>query len=229
MTAFTGAQLRQSTNFVIFLGPAIILLAMFFVAPVFVDIFIAFTDMGRTLQITEFTTENFERMFSGDRRLSSTLALTFVYVLGTLAIFNVTFGLILALVTTAIPDKAGGFFRAVWLLPRMSPSVVYALLWAWVAGPTERGLMNQVLSGMLGLPPEPTRVDWTKIVFHALTIKGIYGREIFETWYKMIVLLQNGLDVRGVITHRFPAEDFANGFAAMRSGTSGKIVLDWTA
>ena len=82
--------------------------------------------------------------------------------------------------------------------------------------------------GMLGLPSGPTQVDWTKIVFHALTIKGIYGREIFETWYKMIVLLQNGLDVRGVITHRLSADNFADGFAAMRSGSSGKIVLDWT-
>ncbi len=83
--------------------------------------------------------------------------------------------------------------------------------------------------GMLGLPPGKTPVDWAKIVLRALTIKGIYGREIFETWYKMIVLIQNGLDVRGVITHRIPAERFAEGFDAMRSGACGKVVLDWGA
>ncbi|MEL6126692.1 MAG: L-threonine 3-dehydrogenase, partial [Pseudomonadota bacterium] len=59
-------------------------------------------------------------------------------------------------------------------------------------------------------------------------IKGVYGREIFETWYKMIAMLQNGLDVSKIITHRFPADDFERGFAAMRSGSSGKVVLDWT-
>lgn len=80
---------------------------------------------------------------------------------------------------------------------------------------------------MLGLPAGKTAVDWSRIVFKALTIKGVYGREIFETWYKMIAMLENGLDVRAVITHRFPAERFADGFAAMRSGPSGKVVLDW--
>ena len=81
---------------------------------------------------------------------------------------------------------------------------------------------------MLGIPPGKSPVDWTRIVFKAITIKGVYGREIFETWYKMIAMLQNGLDVSKVITHRFKAADFAQGFAAMKSGTSGKVVLDWT-
>jgi threonine 3-dehydrogenase len=71
-------------------------------------------------------------------------------------------------------------------------------------------------------------VDWSRIVFKAITIKGVYGREIFETWYKMIAMLENGLDVRRVITHRFRADDFAAGFEAMLSGKSGKVVLDWT-
>ena len=137
----------------LFLGPACVLLFMFFIAPVVVDIFVAFTDMGRSLRITEFTTANFERMLTGDSRIAPTLALTFVYVFLTLAVFNVTFGLLLALTTTALPDRQGGFFRAVWLLPRMSPSVVYALLWAWVIGPTDRGLVNQVLVGFMGLEP----------------------------------------------------------------------------
>ena len=81
---------------------------------------------------------------------------------------------------------------------------------------------------MLGIPPGKSPVDWSRIVFKAITIKGVYGREIFETWYKMIAMLQNGLDVSGVITHRFHARDFAKGFAAMKSGSSGKVVLDWT-
>ncbi|MEL6426462.1 MAG: L-threonine 3-dehydrogenase [Pseudomonadota bacterium] len=81
---------------------------------------------------------------------------------------------------------------------------------------------------MLGIPPGKSPVDWSRIVFKAITIKGVYGREIFETWYKMIAMLQNGLDVSKIITHRFPADDFERGFAAMRSGSSGKVVLDWT-
>jgi threonine 3-dehydrogenase len=81
---------------------------------------------------------------------------------------------------------------------------------------------------ILGIPARPAPVDWTKIVFKLLTIKGIYGRQMFETWHKMIAMLQSGLDVRKVVTHRLPASDFARGFEIMRSGQSGKIVLDWT-
>ncbi|MEM9639631.1 MAG: L-threonine 3-dehydrogenase [Pseudomonadota bacterium] len=81
---------------------------------------------------------------------------------------------------------------------------------------------------MLGIPPGQSPVDWSRIVFKAITIKGVYGREIFETWYKMIAMLQNGLDVSKVITHRFSVDDFEAGFAAMKSGSSGKVVLDWT-
>jgi threonine 3-dehydrogenase len=81
---------------------------------------------------------------------------------------------------------------------------------------------------LLGIPPGKSPVDWSRIVFKAITIKGVYGREIFETWYKMIAMLQNGLDVSGVITHRFGVDDFEQGFAAMKSGQSGKVVLDWT-
>lgn len=80
---------------------------------------------------------------------------------------------------------------------------------------------------MLGIPAGTSVVDWRRIVFKSITIKGVYGREIFETWYKMIAMLENGLDVRRVITHRFPVDRFEEGFAAMRSGASGKVVLDW--
>ncbi|MBL4767189.1 MAG: L-threonine 3-dehydrogenase [Rhodobacteraceae bacterium] len=81
---------------------------------------------------------------------------------------------------------------------------------------------------LLGIPPGKSPVDWSRIVFKAITIKGVYGREIFETWYKMIAMLENGLDVSDVITHRFGVDDFEQGFAAMKSGQSGKVVLDWT-
>ncbi len=80
---------------------------------------------------------------------------------------------------------------------------------------------------MLGIPPGKSPVDWSRIVFKAITIKGVYGREIFETWYKMIAMLENGLDVRRVITHRFGVDQFTEGFGVMRSGISGKVVLDW--
>ena len=80
---------------------------------------------------------------------------------------------------------------------------------------------------MLGIPPGKSPVDWSRIVFKAITLKGVYGREIFETWYKMIAMLENGLDVSGVITHRFHVDEFEAGFAAMKSGQSGKVVLDW--
>ena len=82
---------------------------------------------------------------------------------------------------------------------------------------------------MLGIPSEPFAIDWAKVVLRMLTIKGIYGREMFETWYKMLAMLQSGLDVRKVITHRFPARDFLRGFEAMRQGETGKVVLDWRA
>jgi threonine 3-dehydrogenase len=80
---------------------------------------------------------------------------------------------------------------------------------------------------LLGIPPGKSPVDWSRIVFKAITIKGVYGREIFETWYKMIAMLENGLDVRQVITHRFKVDDFREGFETMRGGLSGKVVLDW--
>jgi threonine 3-dehydrogenase len=81
---------------------------------------------------------------------------------------------------------------------------------------------------LLGIPPGKSPVDWSRIVFKAVTLKGVYGREIFETWYKMIAMLENGLDVRNVITHRMSVDDYRMGFETMKSGQSGKIVLDWT-
>ncbi len=81
---------------------------------------------------------------------------------------------------------------------------------------------------LLGIPPEETAIDWTQVIFKGLVIKGIYGREMFETWYKMIAMLQSGLDVSPVITHRFCVDDYQQAFQIMSSGQSGKIILDWS-
>lgn len=81
---------------------------------------------------------------------------------------------------------------------------------------------------MLGIPGEPMAIDWNKVIFSMLTIKGIYGREMYETWYKMKVLLEGGLDIAPVITHRFGADEFEKGFEVMQTGLSGKVVLDWS-
>jgi threonine 3-dehydrogenase len=80
---------------------------------------------------------------------------------------------------------------------------------------------------LLGIPGGEMAIDWNKVIFNMLTIKGIYGREMYETWYKMTVMIQSGLDITPVITHRFPAADFEQGFAAMNTGNSGKVILDW--
>jgi threonine 3-dehydrogenase len=81
---------------------------------------------------------------------------------------------------------------------------------------------------MLGLPAAEFPVDWSSVVLKMLHIKGIYGREMFESWYSMSVLLQAGLDLTPVITHRYPARDFDLAFETAREGRCGKIILDWT-
>ncbi|CAB9492142.1 MULTISPECIES: L-threonine 3-dehydrogenase [Alteromonas] len=80
---------------------------------------------------------------------------------------------------------------------------------------------------MLGIPPQDVAVDWNQVIFKGLVIKGIYGREMFETWYKMASLLQSGLDLSPIITHTFSIDDFQKGFDTMGSGHSGKVILDW--
>jgi threonine 3-dehydrogenase len=80
---------------------------------------------------------------------------------------------------------------------------------------------------MLGIPSEEIAIDWNTVVFNMLTVKGIYGREMYETWYKMTVMLEGGLDISHVLTHRFPVDEFQHAFDIMNSGQSGKIILDW--
>jgi len=81
---------------------------------------------------------------------------------------------------------------------------------------------------MLGIPGNPAPMDWNKVIFNMLTIKGIYGREMYETWYKMSVMIQSGLNIEPIITHRFHYTEFEKGFEAMESGLSGKVILSWT-
>lgn len=94
-----------------------------------------------------------------------------------------------------------------------------------------RSMLDNMAHGgkiaMLGIPSEPMSIDWNQVVFNMLTIQGIYGREMYETWYKMAVMLQGGLNIAPVITHRFHYTDFEEGFRVMNSGLSGKVILNW--
>jgi inositol-phosphate transport system permease protein len=205
---------RQRLDMALFLGPACLLLFLFFLAPVVVDVVLAFTDMGRNLRITRFTTENVARLLTGDRRLPSVLAVTAIYVIGTLALFNLTYGLVLALVTTSMPARAGAFFRAVWLLPRMSPSVVYALLWSWVVAPTDYGLLNQALQA-LGLPPIDLKSDAPVALI--IVANGFIGAS-----FGMIIFTSA---IRSIPEHLFWAArvDGASGLAIVRHVTLPSI------
>ena len=99
------------------------------------------------------------------------------------------------------------------------------------AAPAMRDMIEKMNNGgkiaLLGIAPTEFAVDWNEIIFKMLTVKGIYGREIFETWYKMIALVQSGLDLTDLITHRIDVDEFESGFAAMISGEAGKVVMDW--
>jgi inositol-phosphate transport system permease protein len=208
-SGFGTAKWRRRTNLVIFLGPAIVLTFMFYVVPVIVDIVISFTDMGRSLAVHEFTTKQYVKVFTGDRRLPQVIGLTFVYVLGTLAIFNVTFGLVLAILTTSIPTASAGFFRGVWLLPRMSPSVLYIFLWIWVISPSEFGLLNQILQNLFDIEKPVdllTNAPLMLIIFSNGFIGASMGMIIFTS------------AIRSIPEHLFHAArvDGAGGLAVVR-------------
>jgi threonine 3-dehydrogenase len=96
-----------------------------------------------------------------------------------------------------------------------------------------RDMLSQMCHGghiaLLGIPPEEVAIDWNEVVFKGLTLRGIYGREMYETWYLMTVMVQSGLDIRPVITHRFTAADYEQAFATAADGAAGKVILDWEA
>jgi inositol-phosphate transport system permease protein len=194
-------ETRRRLNMAFFLGPAIVIVGLFFVVPVIVDIVISFTDLGRDLRITEFTTDNYERALGigdarQDRQLPGVIARTFVYVGGTLLIFNTTFAVILALTTTAIPSGSGTFFRAVWLLPRMSPSVVYAILWVWSIHGGDSSLVNQVLINVFGFT-EPIDLRQLQPMWVIIIANGFIGAS-----FGMIILTSA---IRGIPEHLFHA------------------------
>lgn len=99
------------------------------------------------------------------------------------------------------------------------------------SGPAFQSMLEAMVNGgriaLLGLLPTGVAIDWSKVIFKGIELKGIYGREMFETWYKMAALIHAGVDIAPVITHHFPIEDFAKGFEAMNSGKSGKVILEW--
>ena len=107
--------------------------------------------------------------------------------------------------------------------------------WPWRCRATHRHLRDMIANmshggkiAILGIPAKEMPMDWRQVIFNMLTIKGIYGREMYETWYKMTVLIGSGVDISQVITHRFKYNDFLKGFDAMISGETGKVILDWT-
>ena len=89
-------------------------------------------------------------------------------------------------------------------------------------------MTNQDILDLLGIPETDISIDWNTVIFNMLTIRGVYGREMYETWYKMSVFIETGLDLSPIITHRLPIDDFQKGFDVMESGQAGKVVLDWS-
>jgi threonine 3-dehydrogenase len=98
-------------------------------------------------------------------------------------------------------------------------------------GAAFKGMLDNMVNGgriaLLGIFADDVAIDWGKVIFKGLFLKGIYGREMFETWYKMAAMIEGGLDITPIITHRFPIDEFRQGFEAMGSGKSGKVILDW--
>lgn len=176
----TAYRRPRPTRPILFLAPAIAVLAVFFLGPILVNTVIAFTDMGATLQIDGFSLGNFQRIVQRDMRLPGILLTTLIYVASTLLLFNVTLGASLAVATSAVPERLGNLFRGLWLLPRMSPAVLYGILWIWIVDPTGAGLLNQV-TGALGLPQMNLRNDHPLMLI--VVINGVVGAS-----FAMIIL-----------------------------------------
>jgi threonine 3-dehydrogenase len=128
-------------------------------------------------------------------------------------------------------DPAARELRDVQLDLRMTEGFDIGLEMSGVE-PALRAMLDNMAHGgriaMLGIPTQDIAIDWNHVVFNMLTIKGIYGREMYETWYQMTVMLQSGLDISPVITHRFRYDEFEEAFTVAFSGASGKVILDWT-
>ncbi|MDR7517951.1 MAG: sugar ABC transporter permease [Armatimonadota bacterium] len=164
---------RGAALLVLFLGPFILLTVTFFVAPAIITAVLGLTDLDETFQGSFVGLQNF-RGFLVDPLLPRVLLNTLVYVVFTLG-FNVGMGLLLALLTTYLPDRAGTTFRAIWLLPRLTPVVVYGLLWLWFIDPTPYGLFNAVRT-RLGVPPLDL-ISWSPWLVIVL-VNGLIGASL---------------------------------------------------
>lgn len=138
----------------VFLSPALIIVLVFYVIPVVLTVGMALTNMDYRFQWTFIGLGNFGRL-AKDFLLPGILRVTVLYVVGTLAFFNVTFALVLAIVTTSVGERTGKFFRSLWVLPRFTPPIVYGTIWLWILDPTKHGLLNGFRHAM-GLQP----LDW---------------------------------------------------------------------
>lgn len=180
-------KLKQWNLPVIMLGPFLILILLFFILPVILTAILAFTDMGSAMRWDFSGIANFKKLFS-DPNISKILKNTFVYVSFTLLI-NVFFGLTLALFTTYFVQKErySLFFRTIWMLPRMTPPVIYALLWVWFFDPSQYGLLNGIRS-LFDLPP--TNIIGTEPMLLIVLANGIigasFGMIIFSSAIKSI-------------------------------------------
>ncbi len=184
---------RHRARPALYLVPAIVLLTVFFLGPIIVNGVIAFTDMGENLRVGTFTLLNFERIFQRDGRIPGVLLTTFIYVGATLFFFNVGLGALLAITTTAVPQRLGAVFRGLWLLPRMSPAVLYGILWIWIADPTPAGLLTQITS-VFGLPAVNLRNDFP--LFLIILANGIVGAS-----FAMVILTSAVRSIPGHLAH----------------------------
>ncbi len=177
---------RALLSLVVFLLPGLIFTFIFFIIPAVMTAIMGFTGMDYRFQWNFIGLGNYIRM-AKDFLIGKILLNTTVYVIGTLAVFNVTFGLILAILTSSIEEKAGIFFRGVWLLPRFTPPVVYAVIWLWILSPTENGLLN-TLRLLLGLETMDwiTRHPWGVIIVTNGFIGASMGMVIFAAAIKSI-------------------------------------------
>jgi len=145
--------MKRKSPLLFFLLPSVILVTIFFALPVVLTGVLSFTGMDYSFKWNFVGIQNYIDMI-GDFMISTVVKNTFVYVFFTLLIFNLGTALLLALFTTTVSDRIGGFFRTIWMLPRLTPSVVYGLLWIWAFDPTDYGLVNIARKLLFGLPPQ---------------------------------------------------------------------------
>ncbi|QTF09193.1 sugar ABC transporter permease [Brenneria izadpanahii] len=188
-------QRTSRTRPLLYMAPAISVLAVFFIAPILLNLVIAFSDTGSNLEIARFSADNLARLLVSDRRMPAILLTTLAYVCATLLLFNLGLGIVLAIATTAIPARFGALFRGIWFLPRISPSVLYALLWIWAVDSSPHGLLNQITINLLGLPPLNIRNDHPMLLI--VVANGLVGAS-----FAMVILTST---IRAIPAHLWHA------------------------